>query len=156
MNEGPGTPAAAPAIDERAPAARLVREALPDEARDVARREGGAGALRLEGGALLVDRAHRRALLVVQYRGVGRAGEVVLGELGGAAGIEDVVEGFQLGEGERRGDRRLGAIAMEGKLGHLRAASRGFSVAHTFSATRTSPSAVGWSWSAWNISGLSA
>src|SRR6185503_17964597 len=143
VNEGTGAAAAAPAVDERAPAARLLREALLDEAGDVVRRERRAGALRLEGRALLVDRADQRALFIVEHRRALRPGQAVLGVLGGTARIEDVVERFQLRERERRAYRRLGAIAVEGKLGHLRAETSGFNAAQTVSATCTSPSAVG-------------
>src|SRR5579862_3845496 len=59
---------------------------------DVFCHQRSAELLRVEGRDLLVDRADARALLVVEHRAGDRAGNVVLGELGGRARVDDGVE----------------------------------------------------------------
>ena len=61
-------------------------------ARDIARDQRGAELSRLERRDLLVDRADARALLVVEHRAAERARNMVFGELGGRARIEDRIE----------------------------------------------------------------
>ena len=84
--------AAAPAIDERAPAARAVVETLAQMPRDVGADQRGAGLLGLERGHLLVERADPRALVVVEYRAVDRARDMVLGEFAFRAHVDDLVK----------------------------------------------------------------
>jgi len=74
--------AAAPAVDERGPFARLVAHVRFDDARDVARDDRRARLARVEGGLLHVHRADVRALVVVEHRQVHGAGQMVLGKLG--------------------------------------------------------------------------
>ena len=90
--------AAAPAIDQRLPVARLVGKLRLQVARDVVRDQGGAHFLCFEGIDLLVERADPHPLLVVQHRAVDGAGQVVEGELALAAHVDDGVEMVQLGE----------------------------------------------------------
>src|SRR5439155_574495 len=113
----------------------------------VASGERRADAFRLERGLLLVDGAHEGALLVVEHRRIERAGQVILREFRGTARVDDVVESADLRERERRGDRRVGAVAVEGQLRHFFFSSTGSSTAHTLSRKAGCASAFGCSWS---------
>jgi hypothetical protein len=93
--EGAAALAAAPAIHQRPPAARLVQQVRFDVARDVLRHQRGAELLRLEGRNLFVQGADAGALFVVQHRHADRARQAVLGELARGARIDD---GIEIGE----------------------------------------------------------
>ena len=88
MRERAAALAAAPAVDERRPVARLVGEWALEHRGDVARDQRGAGAPRGERRLLRVHRADARALVVVEHREVRRAGNVVFGELRRAAHVD--------------------------------------------------------------------
>ena len=84
--------ATAPAVDERAPVLRLVLQRGEHVARDVRRHQRATQAAGVEGGLLLVQGADDDALVVVEHRQVDRAGDVVFGELGGRARVDDLVK----------------------------------------------------------------
>ena len=73
---------AAPAIHQRPPVFGLMLEMRVQMARHVRRHQRAADAPRLEGGDLLVDRAHAGALVVVEHRHVDRTGDVIVSEFG--------------------------------------------------------------------------
>ncbi len=60
--------------------------------RDVLGHERPAESAGLEGRLLLVHGADHDALLVVEHGEIHRAGDVVLGELGRGAGVDDLVK----------------------------------------------------------------
>src|SRR5216117_1481144 len=84
--------AAAPAVDERAPTAVLAAEQRLDVPRDVLRQQRGAELAGIELRDLLVERANRGALGVVERWRRDRAGDVVFGVFCGRAGVHDRVE----------------------------------------------------------------
>ena len=84
--------AAAPAIDEGFPGPRFFHKDFFNMKGNVLRHQRRAELLRLEGRELLVDRADARALLVVEDGAGDRARDVVVGELGGRARVDDGVE----------------------------------------------------------------
>ncbi len=84
--------AAAPAVDQRAPVLGLVLQRGEHVARDVGGDQRAAEAAGVEGGLLLVHGADDDALVVVEHRQVDRAGDVVFGELGGRARVDDLVK----------------------------------------------------------------
>ena len=85
--------APAPAIDKRAIAARPVEQVRLDIVPCAPRNQRSADLAGGERAHLLVERAHTRALLIVQHRQVDRAGNMVLGKLGGRAHVDDFIEG---------------------------------------------------------------
>ena len=101
--------AAAPAVDQRLPVRRLVREALAQVARQVGRHHRAAHAPGLEGAGLLVDRADDAALVVVEHRAVDGAGDVVERELRRRAGVDQGVEGPDVGDADRLAVAHRGA-----------------------------------------------
>ena len=96
VRHGAAALAAAPAIDQRAPAARLVEKARLDVPGDVARNQRRPDLLGGEGRVLLVERADAGALLVGEHRAIDRAGHVVFGEFGGRAHVYDLVKFVRL------------------------------------------------------------
>ena len=94
--EGATALAAAPAVDEGAPVLGLVLQRGEHVARDVGGHQRTAEAAGVEGRLLLVHRADDDALVVVEHRQVDRAGNVVFGELGGRARVDDLVKAGQL------------------------------------------------------------
>jgi hypothetical protein len=80
--------AAAPAVDERRPVARLCGEWTLQHRRDVACDQCRAGTPRRKRRVLCVHRADARALRVVQHRMTRGPRNVVVGELGGAAHVD--------------------------------------------------------------------
>ena len=98
--------AAAPAVDERRPFARLVEHVALDVRGDVARDQRGAALLRLERRDLLVLGADRRPLGIVERRPVDGAGQAVLGELALRARVDDGVEAPEVGDRLGGADRR--------------------------------------------------
>ena len=82
--------AAAPAVDEGPPFPWLVRAVGFKDARDIAGDECGAAAFGGECGNLRVQRAHFRALCVVQHGQAHGPRHMVVGKLGGAAHIEAI------------------------------------------------------------------
>ena len=95
--------AAAPAVDQRPERTRLVRQGGFQVMGHVAGHQRRPDAARLEAGVLDIDGSDLRPLLIVEHRHVDRARDVVLGELGRAAHVDDHVEARQ-GGGVRRGD----------------------------------------------------
>ena len=83
---------AAPAIDQRPPGFWMGVEMRFDMVRDVLRYQCRADLARLERRHLLVQRADGDALLVRQYRAVDGAGDVVIGEFGRGAHVDDFVK----------------------------------------------------------------
>ena len=90
--ERPRALPAAPAIDQRTPAAVMERQPRLDMRRRVAEHQRRADLAREERRLLLVDRADPRPLLVVQDRQVDGARHVVLLEFGRRAHVDDAVE----------------------------------------------------------------
>ena len=90
--------AAAPAVDERRPLARLVEHVPLDVAGDVARHQRRAALLRVERRHLRVLGADRHPLGVVERGPVDRAGQPILGELARRACVDDGVEAAQVGD----------------------------------------------------------
>jgi hypothetical protein len=90
--------AAAPAIHQRFPLARLVQEQGFNVPGDIARHQRGAGLARLEGAHLFVHGADDDAFGVVEHRAVDGAGDMVEREFGFAAGVDDDVEFAQCGQ----------------------------------------------------------
>ncbi len=90
---GVGPLAAAPAVDQRPKVGRLVGERGLQVPGDVAGHQRRADAAGQEARLLDVDRAHPRPLGVVEHGQADGAGHVVLGELRGAAHVDDRVEG---------------------------------------------------------------
>ena len=84
--------AAAPAIDQRPPAARVRHHLGLDMARDIARHQRRAALARVEGRDLLVFGADESAFLVVQHRPVDGARQPVFGKFALAARVDDGVE----------------------------------------------------------------
>ena len=112
--------AAAPAVDQRLPAALVTRERLLDVLRDVARDQRGADLAGEERRLLHVHRADAGALGVVEHRNIDGAGQVVERKFGGRTHVEQGVETLQFGYGrdvvahdvgkwERIGDEDWGA-----------------------------------------------
>ena len=87
-----GALAAAPAVDQRAERPVHVLQRGLQVVRDVAGDDRRADLARREARDLHVERPHLGALLVGEHRQADRAGHMVLGELGGAAHIDDRVE----------------------------------------------------------------
>ena len=96
--------AAAPAVDERRPFARLVEHVPLDVGGDVARDQRRAALLRLERRHLLVLGADRDPLGIAERRPVDGAGQPVLRELALRARVDDRVEAPQVGDRLDGGD----------------------------------------------------
>ena len=94
MRHGAAAIAAAPAVDQRFPAHRVTGKAGFDMAGDVAGNQNGASFAGLEG-IFLVEGANEGTFLGVQDGITDRAGEVIFGEFGRAAGVNDGVEGLR-------------------------------------------------------------
>ena len=90
VDQGAAALAAAPAVHERAPRARLVRERLVEMACDVACDQCSADAAGVEGRAAM-QRTDLCALAVVQHRQVHRQRHVVFGEFARTAHVDDGV-----------------------------------------------------------------
>ena len=84
--------AAAPAVGQRFPVARLVHHMLDDVRRYIGRRHRRATFFRLKRVDLLVHGAHFNALGIVQCRPIQRGGQVVFVKLSLGAGVDDGVE----------------------------------------------------------------
>jgi len=83
---------AAPAMNQRTPAAIAIRQRGFKVMRDVAGDEGGADLAGGEGRDLLVNRADPGAFLVGQGGQVERAGDMILGKFGRRADVDHVIE----------------------------------------------------------------
>jgi len=83
---------AAPAVDERAPAARTVGQNLLDVTRGIAGHQRRADLAGREGVDLLVDRSDPGALLIVEDGQVDRSGHAVLLPFGRRAHVDHIVE----------------------------------------------------------------
>src|SRR5512146_885635 len=92
MGDGGAALAAAPAIDERLPAARAILESVLQVPRNVGADVRGANLLRLERGHLLVDGADLRALRIIERRAIDRAGNMIFRKRVFGAHIDDLVK----------------------------------------------------------------
>ena len=145
MRKGAGALAPAPAVNKRLPLAGPAGERGLEHRGDVLRDQSRAGLPRGERRILLVQRAHQRALRVVENRMARRARQVIERELGRAAHVDAL--------GELR--QALDADDVRRPAGHQRCGSSLRSSGHTRSSISGCACAVGWMRSAWNISGFS-
>ena len=97
----PDALAATPTVDQRHEAAWLVGELALQIAGDIAGDQRRADASGAEARVLHVDGPDLGPLGVVEHRQADRAGHMVLGELGGAAHVDDRVEGAKRLRGRR-------------------------------------------------------
>ena len=97
--EGARTLTAAPAIDQRTPAAVTIRKRALKMGGGIARDEGCADLAREKTVLLHIDRAHAGAFLVREDGKIERAGDVILCEFGGGSDVDHLVKGQS---GERR------------------------------------------------------
>jgi len=104
--------AAAPAINERPPAARPAGKTRFEMARDIAADQRGADFLGIERRFLLVDGADARALGVAEHRAADRAGDVVLRELRLGTHVDHLVKLGELCYVNQRGVLPCGGVWM--------------------------------------------
>ncbi|CUH40003.1 hypothetical protein JSE7799_02732 [Jannaschia seosinensis] len=98
--EGARSLAAPPAIDEGSPAAVAIRQRAFEMGGGIARDQRGADLAGEETVLPHVDRADAGAFRIRQDGQVDRTGQMILGEFGGGAHVDDLVEGQGVEGGE--------------------------------------------------------
>ena len=96
MRQRATAPAAAPAVDQRFPAARLVVKTVTQMAGDVVANECCTDLFGIERRHLFINGADCHTLGVVQYRAVDGPGDMIVGELAFAAHVDNLVKARQL------------------------------------------------------------
>src|SRR4029453_7287273 len=149
VNERAAALAAAPAIDDRRPAARLARDRTFEHRRDVARDDRRPRTLGGESRFLRVHRPDAGAFDIVQHRSVLGARDMILCKFRGRADVDAIQIRGELVDG----DRAIVAPRLVRRIQvHRDFASNGESTGHTLSSSFACAAAVGWTRSGWNHS----